>query len=100
MNSAVTRRQQIERRRGRQERKNRLMAAFAILGALLLGTGVYLSQQQHGDVQAVAQSSSDDLATDGPFVAEHEMDGGQPIPFLPSRDPQPNIVVPESFYDF
>lgn len=100
MNSAVTRRQQIERRRGRQERKNRLLAAFAILGALLLGTGVYLSQQQRGDVQTATQSGSDDLATDGPFVAEHEMGGGQPIPFLPSRDPQPNIVVPESFYDF
>lgn len=100
MNSVVTRRQQIERQRDRQRHKNALMAALTIIGALLLGAGVFLSLQQRGDVRAAAQYTSDDLATDGPFIAEHEMGSGQPIPFLPSRDPQPNIVVPETFYDF
>lgn len=100
MNSVVTRRQQIERQRDRQRHKKALMAALTVIGVLLLGAGVFLSLQQRGDVRAAAQYTTDDLATDGPFIAEHEMGGGQPIPFLPSRDPQPNIVVPETFYDF
>ncbi len=99
MNSMVTRRQQIERRRD-QERKNRRMAALLLVGALLLGAAAFLSSQQRGDAQAANQYSNDDLATGGPFIAEHEMGGGQPIPFLPGKGPQPNIVVPETFYDF
>lgn len=99
MNSVVTRRQQIERRRD-QQRKNRRIAALALIGALLLGVAAFLSLQQRGDAQAAAEYGSDDVATDGPFVAEHEMGGGQPIPFLPGRGPQPNIVVPETFFDF
>jgi hypothetical protein len=35
-----------------------------------------------------------------PILAVHDMREGPPIPFIPRNQPQPNIQVPESSYDF
>ncbi len=100
MNSVAYRKQQIERRQGQQRRRNILTAVFGVLGLVLLGAGIYLYLQQEQDVQAATEYTADDVADEAPIVAGHEMGEGPPIPFLPSGDPQPNIVVPETSYDF
>lgn len=100
MNSMVYRKQQIERRQAQQRRKNALIVVFAGLGLLLVGAGIYLYLQQEQDVQAATEYTAADVAREAPIVAGHEMGQGPPIPFLPSGDPQPDIVVPETRYDF
>lgn len=100
MNSVAYRKQQIERRQGQQRRRSILTAVFGVLGLALLGAGIYLYLQQEQDVQAAGEYTDAEVAREQPFVAGHEMGEGPPIPFLPSGDPQPNIVVPETSYDF
>lgn len=100
MNSMVYRKQQIERRQAQQRRKNVLTVVFAGLGLLLVGAGIFLYLQQEQDVQAATEYTAADVAREAPIVAGHEMGEGPPIPFLPGGDPQPDIVVPETRYDF
>ncbi|MDT8304545.1 MAG: DUF1573 domain-containing protein [Anaerolineae bacterium] len=100
MNSVAYRKQQIERRQAQQRRRSILTAVFCVLGLVLLGAGIYLYVQQDQDVQAAGAYTTADVANEAPIVAGHEMGEGPPIPFLPSGEPQPNIVVPETRYDF
>lgn len=100
MNSVAYRKQQIERRQERQQRRSTLTIVFAVLGLTLIGSGIYLYLQQEQDVQAATAYTRADVAHEAPFVAVHEMGEGPAIPFLISADAQPNIVVPESRYDF
>ena len=44
--------------------------------------------------------AEEDVANDKPIHAIHEMKGGPAIPFLPENQPQPEISIPETFYDF
>ena len=44
--------------------------------------------------------AEEDVAHHKPIHAIHEMKGGPPIPFLSAGQPQPEISIPESFYDF
>jgi hypothetical protein len=100
MNSVAFRKQQIEYRQRQRRRKNALSAAVAVLGVLLLAAGIYTYLQQESSAQAASEYSEADVAREAPFVAGHEMGQGPPVPFLPSGEPQPNIVVPETRYDF
>jgi hypothetical protein len=100
MNSVAYRKQQIERRQERQQRRSTLTIVFAVLGLALISAGIYLYLRREQNVQAATAYTEADVAHEAPFVAEHEMGEGPAIPFLISRDAQPNIVVLETRYDF
>jgi len=99
MNSISYRKRQIERRQQEQHRKNLFSLVAGVLGVLLLGAGVYLYIQQGAGAEAAMEYAAADVAHERPFVAEHEMGEGPPIPFL-SGSEQPEILVPETSYDF
>lgn len=75
---------------------------------ILLGVGIlmiivgfgyaYWAEQSYAQTARTVQAK--DVSNAEPIVAVHEMGGGPPIPFLPKDEPQPQIVVPETFYDF
>lgn len=75
---------------------------------ILLGIGValivfslgYIYWSEQKNAQAVQVYQAGDVATMQPILAVHEMGEGSPIPFLPKGEPQPNIVIPETSYDF
>ena len=100
MNSISYRKQQIKRQEQLQQRKNLFSIIAGVLGLLLLAAGGYLYLQQEQAAEAATQYTAADVANEQPFVAQHEMGEGPPIPFLPSGSAQPNIVVPETSYDF
>lgn len=99
MNSISYRKRQIERRQQQQRRKSLFSIVVGVLGVLLLGGGVYLYIQQGQAAEAAMDYTAADVAREQPFVAEHEMGEGPPIPFL-SGSEQPKILVPETSYDF
>lgn len=99
MNSISYRKRQIERRQQQERRKNLFSIVAGILGVLLLGAGVYLYVQQGAEAEAAKEYTEADVSHEQPFVAEHEMGEGPPIPFL-SGSEQPSILVPETSYDF
>lgn len=100
MKSVVHRRQQIEHRRRRQQRRSIISLVIGALGILALGMVAFLYIGQKQPVDASAGYTADDVASEAPFIAEHEMGAGPPIPFLAAGSPQPDIVVPETRYDF
>ena len=59
---------------------------------------IYWSEQKNAQAAQIYQAG--DVATLQPILAVHEMGEGSPIPFLPKGEPQPNIVIPETSYDF
>jgi hypothetical protein len=75
---------------------------------ILLGIGValivfslgYIYWAEQKNVQAAESYQADDVVTNQPILAIHEMGEGPAIPFLPKGEPQPNIVIPETSYDF
>ena len=100
MNSVTYRKRQIKRRRQQQRRKSTFSIAAAVLGILLLAAGAYLYLQQDQGAAAALEYTAADVAHEQPFVAQHEMGEGPPIPFLPANGPQPDVLVPETSYDF
>ena len=100
MNSVHYRRKQIARRQQRRQKKSRLSIVLGVAGILLMAAGVYLYVQQQQAVEAATEYTAADVAHEQPFVAQHEMGEGPPIPFLASSALQPNIVVPERSYNF
>jgi hypothetical protein len=100
MNSIAFRKQQIERRQQAQRRKSMVTAIAGLLGILLLGAALFVYLQQDQTAGAAIAYTAADVAREGPFVAEHDMGAGPPIPFLPASDPQPDIVLSETRHDF
>ncbi|HSM56189.1 MAG TPA: DUF1573 domain-containing protein [Candidatus Sulfomarinibacteraceae bacterium] len=100
MNSVTFRKQQVERRRQQQQRKNMISLVIGVAGVLLLGAGIYFYIQQKPGAEAATNYTEEDVAREAPFVAEHEMGAGPPIPFLPAGEPQPRIALSETRYDF
>lgn len=99
MSSISYRKQQVERRQKRQRRKSTLSLIVGSVGILLLFAAFWAYLQQPG-AEASTSYTEADVAREAPFVAQHEMGEGPPIPFLPADGPQPDISVPETRYDF
>ena len=76
----------------------RLWTGMAIVLAVIGGAYLYLSQISAQ--QAPLEYAEEDVVRDQPIHAVHEMRPGPPIPFLPSDQPQPRIVVPDTIHDF
>ncbi len=73
---------------------------LGIAGALIVFSLGYIYWSEQKNVQAVQTYQADDVANIQPILAIHEMGEGAAIPFLPKGEPQPNIVIPETSYDF
>jgi hypothetical protein len=90
-------------RNGQKNQSGKPVLVYLVLGVglvlLLAGLGYgYLSGQQ--TAQAALDYQPGDVADQGPLLAVHEMGQGPAIPFLPRSQPQPDVEVPEKFYDF
>lgn len=92
----------VRRKRGRQTNQKRNWMPIVLLaaGVLLVGAGVVSYLSAPPPATASTEYHPDDVAHDQPIVAVHEMGEGPPIPFLPRNEAQPDIQVPEKFYDF
>lgn len=69
-------------------------------GMLLLAAALLARVSSPQSARAATAYRPEEVAYARPAVAVHEMGDGAPIPFLPPADPQPEIQVPEAFYDF
>lgn len=90
-------------RNGQKNQSGKPVLVYLVLGVglalLLAGLGYgYWSGQQ--TAQAALDYQAGDVANQGPLLAVHEMGQGPAIPFLPRSQPQPDVEVPEKFYDF
>ncbi|NIS81068.1 MAG: DUF1573 domain-containing protein [Anaerolineales bacterium] len=87
--------------RQRQAQRRRIAAGVAILGgvALLVAVGWLWWGSRQSDVAAF-DYGPEDIASDRPLHAVHEMGAGPAIPFLPKDDPQPKIALNEEFFNF
>lgn len=72
---------------------------FAGIVVLLGGAFWYMSGGEP-EAQTPIVYTADEIAHTMPFRAIHEMGGSVPIPFLPKDQPQPKIVVPNTYVDF
>ena len=72
---------------------------FAGIVVLLGGAYWYMSGSEP-EAQMPIVYTADEIAHTLPFRAIHEMGGSVPIPFLPADQPQPKIVVPNTYVDF
>jgi hypothetical protein len=85
-----------------------LRIALLLIGAIVLVLGaVYVvgslnrtQQAQANLAQVVEGVVPEDVATEAPIQAVHEMGVGPRIPFLPKDGPQPAISLSEATYDF
>lgn len=100
MNSALHRKQQINHSRRRRQRKSNFSIVAGIAGILLIIAAAIPLLQQRQSAAAAADFDDADVARQGPFIAQHEMGDGPPIPFLPAGGPQPGIVLSETSHDF
>lgn len=95
----VKRQRKNGRSRPNQKRKwltiGLLVAALLLAGVSLYG---YMASASAG-ISAVGYAP-EEVVGDQPILAGHDMNDGPPIPFLPPNQPQPNIQMSDSFYDF
>jgi hypothetical protein len=95
-----SRKTRAERRR-RQAQKKKLGAGVILFGGILLVGFASWSMLNNGsNAQADINYTEDDISYERPFQAVHEMESGPPIPFLAKSDPQPQIVISETFHNF
>lgn len=91
------------RRRRKQRNKKDLSYGLIFGGVLIIVIGL-IATLGVGNKSAEAQISyqPEDIISDSPFVAIHEMTPPtiSSINFLPKDGPQPEIAVSESFYNF
>jgi len=93
------RRYQKRSRRTRQKR-DWMPVTLLIVGLLALGWGVAAYLTAPTTASASTSYLLDDVARDRPIHAVHEMGEGPAILFLPRKQAQPDIQVPERFYNF
>ncbi|XWK91685.1 MAG: DUF1573 domain-containing protein (plasmid) [Phormidium sp.] len=90
----------------KSEQKPSLKIGLGILGSLLLiGAGYGYWNNLQTAKAALFKYSPQDVVKDRPLRAEHSHAmaghiGGGKIPFLPKGQPQPEIAVSETLYDF
>lgn len=97
---ALSRKERIAIRR-KKERRNQIAAMASVIVGIGLVVGALLALHGSGASElANFEYGPQDIATDSPFQAVHEMQAGPPIPFLPKDGPQPQLAVGERFHDF
>jgi hypothetical protein len=93
-----TRKRHIRRR---VEQETRI--ALLVAGIILLFLGILIAIGYWSRLQATRTALAyepQDVATENPIQAIHEMGEGPPVPFLPKDGPQPRVSLSERFYDF
>ena len=100
MDSVRYRRKQIARRQRRQRKTSMVSIVVGVAGILLLAGAFYLYMSGQQTAPASIAYTEADVSHEGPFIAQHEMGEGPPIPFLPAGDAQPHVAVPETSYNF
>lgn len=93
--NSITRKK--KRRSGSQKE---LFIAVALIGGamLMLVSAAIITRRAAGG--AAAQADAGDVVAGNRIRAVHEMGDGPKAHFLPPGDPQPDIEVPETFFDF
>jgi hypothetical protein len=87
--------------RPRVEQETRI--GLLVAGAVLLFLGILIVVGYWSRLQATRTAlayEAQDVATEKPIQAIHEMGAGPAIPFLPKDGPQPRISLSERSYDF
>ena len=85
----------------RPSSKRRTVPFWAVMVGLVAVFGVgYFFLTGEPTAYTPVEYAEEDVARGKPVHAVHEMKGGPPIPYLPDDQPQPEISIPESFYDF
>ncbi|MCA9872868.1 MAG: DUF1573 domain-containing protein [Anaerolineales bacterium] len=93
----------VRRKRSRQQnhqKRNWIPVGLLVVGVLLVAISLYSYLAGPSTAAADTSYAPEDVATTQPIFAVHEMNEGPPIPFLPKNQAQPDIQVPEKFYDF
>ena len=77
-----------------------MLIALAIVGGivLLIALGAVLANRLAPS--AAPAAAAGEIVSGKKITAVHAMGDGPRIDFLPAGDPQPNITLPETFYDF
>ena len=83
----------------KQTGQKRIWIPVGLLLVGLLGLGFSLFSYADGTGAETASYTPADVSVSQPIFAVHEMNDGPPIPFLPKNQPQPDIQIPETFYD-
>lgn len=88
-------------RRSKQQQQ-RLTLSMIFGGIVFITLGLVLVFGGSDSAEAKIDYSAEDIISDTPFVAIHEMGPStvSMINFLPKDGPQPEIAVSEAFYDF
>lgn len=97
---AATRTSVQERRKREATRKRATAGGIVLVGAALVGLGIWQSSALRGSVDAAFEYTAADVAYEQPIQAVHEMEQGPPVPFLTKGGPQPKLAINEIFYDF
>ncbi len=93
----------VRRRNGRNKQKrkqNWIPIAILAVGIILVGVALLSYTNGTSTVGAAADYHPNEVAHDQPIVAVHEMGEGPAIPFLPQDQPQPDIVLPQTNFNF
>lgn len=88
------------KRRQTKQKRNWMPVVLLLAGALLVAVSVYGFTAGATPETAAAAYAPEEVAASRPIFAVHEMNEGPPIPFLAKSQPQPNVRVSETFYDF
>jgi len=90
-----------DRARLRKQRQKRMQMGLLAVGLLLVLGGVYSVIAKKAATPKVDVKPEDIVYAEG-LHAIHEMNGAtlDQIPFLPKGDPQPQITIPEDFFNF
>jgi hypothetical protein len=81
-------------------KRNWLPISLLVAGALILAISLYGHAAGSPGPAGSASYLPEDVITNQPILAVHDMNHGAPIPFLAKNQPQPNIEVPEKSYSF
>ena len=95
--------QRSGRRKTRQRNQKNLPYLLIFGGVIIIAIGLIAGLGgKDQSAQAKIDYQPGDIVSDAPFVAIHEMTPPtvSTINFLPKDDPQPQLVVSESFFDF
>jgi len=95
-----TRNSRLAKRR-RQAQVKRVLSVVAIAAGAGLIIAAIVSLRGGSSTPASSFSyGPEDISYESPVQAEHEMEAGPPIPFLPKDGPQPQVELDEVFHDF